>query len=147
MKRKEIIKENTSFLGRGWAFPPSFNHERGTVEMAEDEQDIEESIAIIINTIPGERIMLPEFGCHIRSYVFESNDATYMSMLKDAIYDALLYYEPRIKDISIEIEPNNPRTDPQKDGYVIIRIAYGIIITNTRNNMVIPFYKDEGTNL
>ncbi len=141
------IKERTSFLGRGWAFPPSFNHNRGTVEMAEDEKDIEESIYIIINTIPGERIMFPEFGCHIRSYVFESNDATYMSMLKDAIYDALLFYEPRIKDINIKIEPNDPQIDPQKKGYVFVHIEYGIIITNTRNNMVIPFYKEEGTNL
>ena len=140
-------EKNKSFLGKGWAFPPSFNYDMGTVEMTEGAEDIKQSIYIIINTIPGERMLRPEFGCNIRSYVFESNDATYLSMLKDAVYDALLYHEPRIKDIDIKINHNDTINDLRKEGYVLIDITYSIIITNTRSNMVIPFYKEEGTNL
>jgi phage baseplate assembly protein W len=134
--------KNNSFLGRGWAFPPAFNYEMGTLEMAENEEDIDQSLRIILGTIPGERVMLPTFGCGIRKFVFESNDPTHISMMKDAIYDAILYNEPRIKLEKIEI-----KDDTQIFGLLHIHISYTIIITNTRSNMVYPFYFKEGTNL
>jgi len=135
-------EKDDSFLGRGWAFPPAFNFELGTVETVSAEEDIRQSIRIIIETIPGERIMFSTFGCGIRKFVFESNDPTHMSMLKDSIYDALLYYEPRIKLDKIDITD-----DTQVSGLIHIHIFYTIIITNTRSNMVFPFYIKEGTNL
>jgi uncharacterized protein len=135
-------EKDDPFLGRGWAFPPAFNFELGTVETVAAEEDIRQSIRIIIETIPGERIMFTTFGCGIRKYVFESNDPTHMSMLKDAIYDALLYNEPRIKLEKIDIDNYN-----QNEGLIHIHIFYTIIITNTRSNMVYPFYVNEGTNL
>ena len=145
-------EKDDSFLGRGWAFPPAFNFELGTVETVAAEEDIRQSIRIIIETIPGERIMFTTFGCGIRKYVFESNDPTHMSMLKDAIYDALLYNEPRIKLEKIEIRNSNQingdlSADNQIDGKIFIHIYYKIITTNTRSNMVYPFYVNEGTNL
>lgn len=135
-------EKNDSFLGRGWAFPPAFNFELGTVETVAAEEDIRQSLRIIIETIPGERIMFSTFGCGIRKFVFESNDPTHMSMLKDSIYDALLYNEPRIKLEKIDITD-----DTQRFGLIHIHIFYTIIITNTRSNMVFPFYIKEGTNL
>jgi phage baseplate assembly protein W len=135
------IKDN-SFLGRGWAFPPAFNYDRGTTELVENEKDIEESIRIILGTIPGERVMFPTFGCPIRKFVFESNSATQKTMLKDAVYDALLFNEPRIKVDKIDIED-----DTIEHGTIYIHVSYTVIITNTRNNIVYPFYFKEGTNL
>jgi len=135
-------KEYDSFLGRGWAFPPTFNYDRGTLETVEDEEDIQQSIRLILGTIPGERVMFPGFGCPIRKFVFESNDPTHKRMLKDAVYDSLLYNEPRIKIENIEIED-----ETFDKGLILIHIYYTVIITNTRNNMVFPFYFKEGTNL
>jgi uncharacterized protein len=135
-------KDFDSFLGRGWAFPPAFNYDRGTLETVEDEEDIRESIRLILGTIPGERVMFPGFGCSIRKFVFESNNPTQISMLKDAVYDALLYNEPRIKVEQIEI-----KDETYEKGLIHINIFYTVIITNTRNNMVYPFYFKEGTNL
>jgi phage baseplate assembly protein W len=137
-----LKEKNTSFLGKGWSFPPEFNFEMGTVVTVEDEEDIRQSLRIILGTIPGERLMFPAFGCGIRKYVFESNDPTQISMLKDAIYDAILYNEPRISIEEIEI-----KDDTQQYGLMHIHIFYTVIITNTRNNMVYPFYSKEGTNL
>jgi phage baseplate assembly protein W len=135
-------EKSESFLGKGWAFPPAFSPELGTVETVEKEEDIRQSVRIILGTIPGERIMFPTFGCGIRMFVFESNDPTNLSMLKDSIYDALLFNEPRIKLDRIDI-----LDDTQNNGLMHIHIFYTIIVTNTRNNMVIPFYHKEGTNL
>jgi len=137
------MKDNSeSFLGKGWAFPPAFNFEMGTLETVENEEDIKQSLRIILGTIPGERIMFPTFGCAIRKFVFESNDPTHISMLKDSIYDALLFNEPRIKLEKIDIED-----DTEKYGLIHIHVFYTVIITNTRSNMVFPFYFKEGTNL
>ncbi|AOW20706.1 GPW/gp25 family protein [Urechidicola croceus] len=139
-----------SFLGRGWSFPPVFNLTTGSVEMVENEIDIKQSIKIIIGTIPGERMMFPKFGCDIRKFVFESKDPTQIRMLKDVIYDALLYNEPRIKVEEIEITDaylSKNKEYPQRDGLLFIHIYYTVIITNTRNNVVYPFYSKEGTNL
>lgn len=135
-------KKNNSFLGQGWAFPPAFNYERGTTELVENENDIEESIRIILGTIPGERVMFPTFGCPIRKFVFESNSATQKTMLKDAVYDALLFNEPRIKVEKIDI-----KDDTEEHGTIYIHVLFTVIITNTRNNIVFPFYFKEGTNL
>lgn len=131
-----------SFLGRGWAFPPAFNEEMRTLEMVEDDEDIKQSLRIILDTIPGERIMSPTFGCSIRNFVFELNDPTHITMLKDAVYDALLFNEPRIKIGEIEITD-----DTEIHGLIHINVHYTTIITNTRSNMVFPFYIKEGTNL
>jgi hypothetical protein len=133
---------NKSFLGKGWAFPPSFSKFNHNIDMVKDDEDIEQSIQIILGTIPGERIMYPSFGCGIHKYVFESMDATHMTMLKDTVYDALLYHEPRITDIKIEV-----RIDKNQDGLIRILIDYKVIVTNSRSNMVFPFYIKEGTNL
>lgn len=137
-----MADKNESFLGRGWSFPPAFNYDMGTLETVIDEEDIKQSLEIILGTIPGERVMFPTFGCVIRKFVFESNDPTQISMLKDAIYDAILFNEPRIKLEKIEIED-----DTQRFGLMHIKVFYTIIITNTRSNVVFPFYFKEGTNL
>jgi phage baseplate assembly protein W len=135
-------EKNNSFLGQGWAFPPAFNFERGTTELVENEKDIKESIRIILGTIPGERVMFPTFGCPIQKFVFESDSATQKTMLKDVVYDALLFNEPRIKVDKIDI-----KDDTLEHGTIYIHVLYTVIITNTRNNIVYPFYFNEGTNL
>jgi len=134
--------KNKSFLGRGWAFPPAFSKDNNSLEMVEKVDDIEQAIRIILGTIPGERIMFPSFGCGIHKYVFETRDATHMTMLRDAVYDALLYNEPRIKVESIDLEE-----DIDTEGLIKIYIVYKVIITNSRSNMVFPYYLKEGTNI
>jgi len=138
------MADEKSFLGKGWAFPPVFHKESKKVEMVSQLEDIEQSIQIILRTIPGERVMLPEFGCGINRFVYQSMDVTQTTMLRDTIYDALLYFEPRIKlstkDITID-------THDILDGKLLINISYTVIITNSRSNMVFPYYLSEGTNI
>ena len=112
------------------------------VEMASNEEDIKQSIRIILGTMPGERVMSPEFGCSMHKYIFESRDPTHMTMLKDAVYDALLYHEPRIKIERITIEE-----DEDQEGLIKIHVDYKVIITNSRSNIVFPYYLREGTNI
>lgn len=142
-----MSKSKNSFLGTGWSFPPEFDYETKSVGLVSDEEDIRQSIRIIMGTLPGERTLLPEFGCDLGQYVFRPIDSTNLSMLKATIYDALLHNEPRIKDIEISFEEINYEEELSKWGQLKITVEYTVIITNTRSNMVYPFYTKEGTNL
>lgn len=134
--------EIKSFLGTGWSFPPAFSQTGKQARLSSDQEDIEQSIKIILSTIPGERLMRPEFGCGIRTFVFEKRDSAFVNGLNHIIGQALLNFEPRINFINAEVlEQNN------LDGVLHIQINYTIIITNTRHNMVFPFYLLEGTNI
>jgi phage baseplate assembly protein W len=135
-------KDIKSFLGTGWSFPPSFDKSSASVLMVADVADIEESIRIILSTLPGERIMLPDFGCNIRKLVFEVADSRLSAELNHIIYHALLEYEPRIKLVDCVILNQTTET-----GVVYVQINYTVITTNTRHNMVYPFYYLEGTNI
>ena len=134
--------ELNAFLGKGWAFPPSFNHFNHSVIMSSDVEDIEESIRIIINTFPGERIMQPEFGCYLKRLVFEKIDEELITKINDTVSKALLEFEPRIHFINIETAGMDIDA-----GKLLLRLHYSLIITNTRHNIVFPFYLNEGTNV
>lgn len=130
------------FLGVGWSFPPRFNRITNKIEMVSGITDIEESISIILSTIPGERLMHPHFGCPLHRLVFERTDITFLNEIDRMIYQALLNYEPRIKDVTVEIVNRK-----ELDGIVHIQVSFTIITTNTRHNIVYPFYFTEGTNV
>ncbi len=128
-----------SFLGTGWDFPPTFVRNAGGVRMISDEPDICSSLEILRSTDVGERVMQPRYGCDMHRLLFEPLDTTLRTYMKDLIWTAILYFEPRIilDDVILEPEP--------LEGRVIIEIHYTIAGTNTRNNFVYPFYIEEGT--
>ena len=132
-------KKYEGFLGKGWAFPPAFDREEQTVAMVTAEQDIRESLQILLATIPGERVMLPDYGCLIHQHVFDVLGETLFTEIKGLIEHAILYYEPRINLENISY------SEDQQEGRLLIELEYTIIQTNTRNNLVFPFYLKEGT--
>jgi uncharacterized protein len=133
---------NLTFLGRGWSFPPTFNLGLPGVEMLEQEADIASSLEILLSTTPGERIMLPEFGCNLEELVFESLDTTTKTLMADKIATAILYYEPRIDVEQVSLDRSR-----ELDGVVLIDVTYRVRSTNSRYNFVFPFYKQEGTDI
>ena len=137
---KDYWREYDGFLGKGWAFPPAFDLGEQTVAMVSAEDDIRESLYILLTTIPGERIMLPDYGCLIHEHVFDIIGETLFTHLRGLIEHAILHYEPRIilENIFFNVED-------QREGCLQITLEYSIIQTNTRNNLVIPYYLKEGT--
>lgn len=124
-----------NFLGRGWSFPPSFLLADGEIEMVSDEQDIKESLFILLSTNPGENLLHPDYGCPLHRLVFDPMDGSLPVVIRDMVRTAILYYEPRIIPQNIIVSQN-----PDQDGRLDILIEYTIITTNTRTNMVYPFY-------
>ncbi len=129
--------QNSSFLGIGWSFPPTFNQDTGTVEMVSDEEDIVQSLEIILSTRPGERIMQPDFGCELSQFIFEEMSQGTITGIRGTISDALLYHEPRIDVEEININ------ESEQEGLLLIGIIYRVRTTNSRFNLVYPFYINE----
>lgn len=131
-----------SFLGTGWSFPPEFNKAAKDVKTVSEEDDILESLYILLSTSPGERIMQPTYGCGLRSMMFENITESTITEIKDIIERAILFFEPRITLNSIEID-----TGEMNKGLLKIVLKYTVRTTNSRSNMVYPFYFQEGTSI
>jgi phage baseplate assembly protein W len=135
-----VEMDDPSFLGRGWPFPPAFDPHTGEVMMVEAEQDIVESLRILMQTRPGERVMQPTYGCGLQDLVFEPMSGETEAAIEVAISRAILFFEPRITLQNIEVSSHD-----WQGGQLQIRLDYTIRSTNTRNNIVFPFYSKEGT--
>ena len=130
------------FLGRGWTFPPTFDMSLKGVVMAEKTDDIEQSLQVLLSTAVGERIMEPKYGCNMDELLFASLDTATITLIKDKIQTAILYFEPRIDARRIDLN-----TDNILDGIIIVEIEYIVRATNSRFNFVYPYYRTEGTEL
>jgi phage baseplate assembly protein W len=126
------------FVGRGWPFPIRAGAD-GRVPLVGSEQKIRESIWIILGTAPGERQMRPSFGCGIHDLVFDPNTAALRVLVAQQVRDALTRWEPRIDVIDVGAE-----TAPEGRNYLLIRIDYRIRSNNAFQNMVYPFFLNEG---
>jgi len=136
------MNHNRTFLGIGWKFPPEFDKKRKTVTLVSEEKDIEESLFILLSTRTGERIMQPEYGCNLNVINFEPINSDFKDNVESIIRYAVLNFEPRISIVNIDIS-----TEEYIDGIINIIIEYTIIKTNSRSNIVYPYYIIEGTEI
>ena len=112
------------------------------MKMVSDEEDVAQSLYIILSTTPGERVMNPDFGCNLHSISFKSLDETTRQEIISMVEEAVLNYEPRITLESVDVDMANAI-----DGVVNITLNYRIRTINVRTNIVYPFYLVEGTNV
>ena len=137
------MSEHTKqFLGTGFAFPFSVNKQTGKIKMVSHEEDISEAIQIILRTNINERVMRPNFGSNVEDFLFTVNRLENISSLEESIRTALETYEPRIKDINVEVN-----TDHGDTSKVIVNIGYVVRSTNNLFNKVYPFYLLEGAGI
>lgn len=131
-----------SFLGTGWAFPPEFNEHSLSVEMVSNEKDIHESLVILMSTTPGERPLNPGYGCDLQSLVFEKISESLFSSIRSMVSHAIFSFEPRVQVNEVLVQVVS-----YENGHIQIVVDYTIIQTNSRMNLVFPYYILEGTNI
>ena len=123
-------------VGRGWGFKVGVDA-TGGIRLSSDQTEIEEAIAIVIGTSPGERKMRPEFGCRIHELVFASNNAETLGLARRFVLEALGMWEPRI-----DVETINVTADAEEAerGRLNIELTYSIRGTKDLRSLVYPFY-------
>lgn len=131
------MTDTAQFLGRGWAFPVRFDDQGASVAMAEAEEDIRQSLEILLSTSLGERVLRPVFGWKRDALMFEPLSTSFGAYLAREIETAILFYESRIELGKVDFE-----TAADTTGLILIRLDYTVRATNTRTNLVYPFYLD-----
>ncbi|MFD9634234.1 GPW/gp25 family protein [Streptomyces violascens] len=122
------------FLGRGWSAPLGVSPSGG-IAMTEGAADVEQAIRLVLGTEPGERPMRPEFGCAIRDRVFGSFDAATCGAIAYEVRRSLERWEPRIVVDDVTVVQATGQQE-----VLDIQIAYQLSGTNSRRNLVYPFY-------
>lgn len=115
-------------------FPPQINQATGRFETVSEEQSVRESLYLILMTQKEERPLRPEFGSEIMSYTFLDVNGPMINMIIRTITDQISNQEPRVTDVSVTADTRS------RNGVVIFNIGYTIVSSNTRDNMVFPFY-------
>ena len=110
--------------------------------MVSQDEDVVQSLHILLGTVLGERVMQPAYGCDLKRMVFEVVNDSSITEIKDIVSKAVLFFEVRITLHSIEVD-----IEGLYDGVLRLRLDYTLRTTNTRTNMVYPFYLREGSNL
>jgi phage baseplate assembly protein W len=137
------MANESRFLGTGWAFPPSFDWRSKEAVLVSQVDDIEQSLHILLSTVPGERVMQPGYGCGIKRMVFETVNDSSITEIKDIISKAILFFEVRITLHEIDID----LSDFDRSGVLRLKLDYTVRTTNTRTNLVYPLYLREGTHV
>jgi phage baseplate assembly protein W len=124
----------TDFLGRGWRFPivPDAGGGLGYVD---GDENVGQSLYLLLSTGWGERAMRPRFGTDARELVFAPGSAANLTALERSIRDAVRDYEPRVRLTGVTVTP-----DPDEPERVGVEVAYTVRRTNTRASVVFPFY-------
>ena len=126
------------FLGTGMKFPPQIDPATGRFVTVSGNKAVKESLYLILMTQTTERLVRPGFGSEIMTYTFMDTGTTMMSIFKRNITETILSQEPRISDVDVSMEYR------ESQGAIIININYLVSSTNTRDNLVFPFYLDRG---
>jgi uncharacterized protein len=122
------------FEGHGWRFPISLD-DSGAIAEAREEDKVRQSIEIILRTAPGERVMRPDFGCGIHDLVFDTISGAMVGRVATVVASALATWEPRIDVLNV-----NPQQDTEDPTRLLIEINYRLRSSNSRFNLVFPFY-------
>lgn len=129
------------YIGIGWGFPPEFSKSKGGVRMSEGIEDIRESLEILFTTARGERVMRPDYGADLSQYLFEPLDTTMKTYVRELVRDAILFHEPRIRLIDLNLETVD------EEGRLRMELTYEVKGSNSRFNFVFPHYKEEGSDV
>ena len=127
---------DAKFLGRGWIFPIQPDS-TGRLGYVSGEDNVEQSLRILLMTAPGERVMRPDFGCKAPDLVFAPGSVQYLRLLENTVREAVRNWEPRVEILDVHAE-----AIPNDESRVLVNIDYKIRGSNARQNLVFPFYLD-----
>ena len=131
-------RDRADIIGRGWSFPVKPGRD-GRLAYTGGGEKVGQSIRLILSTAPGERLMLPDFGCGVHDLVFEPNTEALRSAIQHRVREALIQWEPRIDVLDVRVDA----PEDQRNG-LLIAVDYRIRANNTFYNLVYPFYIAEG---
>jgi phage baseplate assembly protein W len=128
------MNASPAFLGRGWAYPVQPGP-TGALGLRAGADQVAQSIWLILDTDPGERVMRPSFGCGLRRYLMQPNTSATRALIRREVELALGNFEPRIQLTALAVD-----ADADDPALVLVRIGYVTVRDQRPGNLVYPFY-------
>ena len=116
-------------LGRGIGFPPRVGAD-GRVAWSQGEQNVRESVEVVLKTELRERLRLPDFGGGLGRFLFEPNTTTTRRQIQDRIVKSLALWEPRISVESVSVDG-----DPQDREAAVATVVYRLVATQAQERV------------
>lgn len=123
------MTDEARLLGRSIGFPPAISEE-GRWQWSSGSENIRQSIRLILQTEPLERIMLPEFGGGLKALLFQPNTVATHKLVEHIIQQSLKIWEPRINLESIDVDP-----DPDNEQAAVATIRYSLVATSQSDQL------------
>ena len=123
------------WLGTGVPFPLRPDASTRQIDWLSGMELVRQSIETILDTEPGERVMLPAFGCGLRRFLMAPNTATTRTAIQQDVAAALNTWEPRIQVTEVSVTPAD-----DEPALVWIDISYIRLADLRQDNLVYPFY-------
>ena len=136
------FQNDDAFLGTGWGFPPQFSNGGRELFTTSGPENVHRSVWIILNTSLGERVLRENFGAGLQRLHFEPLNSRLVNDLKRMVNNAILLHEPRVIVDQVHVSG-----DRAQEGVLLIQLQYTVRATNTRFNLVYPFYLNDNTSL
>jgi phage baseplate assembly protein W len=122
------------FLGRGWRFP-ILPDASGALGYVDGDENVEQSLKLLLLTRAGERVMRGSFGTRLAEMVFAPGSEQNLHLIEDEIAGAVTAYEPRVELLEVLAE-----LDPRDETRVNVSVSYRVRRSNSRQSMVFPYY-------
>jgi phage baseplate assembly protein W len=74
----------------------------GRIELVKGPASIRQAILMLLATRPGERLMRPNYGCHLGRLVFSPNDDTTAGLAIHYVRQAIERWEPRVDVMHVD---------------------------------------------
>jgi Bacteriophage baseplate protein W len=126
------------FIGKGWRFP-IIPGPTGALAYNDAEDNVEQSLRLLLLTRLGERVMRGDFGSRLGELVFAPGSEQNLRALENEVQNAILKFEPRVDVLDVTAEAD--AADPTK---ITVALSYRVRRTNTRDTLVFPFYLVRG---
>ena len=112
-----------NIYGQGLSFPPRVGAD-GRLAWSAGEDNVRESIRLILLTEPGQRLMREEFGCGLRHFLFEPNTPATRALIRERVMRAISRWEPRVRIDDVSVEP-----DPAEERLIAIGVSFRLVAT------------------
>lgn len=126
------------FIGKGWRFP-IVPGPTGALAWSEADDNVEQSLRLLLMTRLGERVMRGGFGSRLGDLVFRPGSDQNLRALEREVSATILKFEPRVEVLELLAE-----ADAVDATRITVALSYRVRRTNTRESLVFPFYLVRG---
>lgn len=112
----------------------------GGLQLVHGDAAIRQAIMLLLTTVPGERVMRPDYGCPLNRLLFWPNDATTAGLAIHYVRQAIRRFEPRVQIVRLDAGPD--RSNP---ALLVISLEYRVRQTGAVDQLDASIRLEPGT--